>query len=120
MGYSSSVVTGSYVAMTGSPYSPKAAGTLRKLKLYAAGDAVTSLIEDIMVRVRSASFGGVDAFVCTTGANIRTAPAFPIPVGETVCDLPVKAGVPITLETLQRTGATPVTPQYKVIGVFEG
>ena len=119
MGYSTSVATGSYVAMTGSPYSPKASGRLRKLKLFASGDAATALIEDIAVRAQSASFGGVEVHVCTVGAGIRTAPAFPVPVGETVCDVKVVAGVPITIETLQRTGDTPVTPQWKLIGVFE-
>lgn len=120
MASSQSVVTGSYVAMTGSPYNPLASGRLRKLKLLAGGDAVTSLIDGVVyVRVRSSSFGGVDAFVAIAGQNIRTAPAWPIPVGECVLDLPVKDGTKMIIEIYQDTGATPVTPRFVLIGVFE-
>lgn len=117
MGSSSSVAT-TYAGMTGSPYSPKTDGRLVQLKLMLGGDAVTSLIENVIVKV-GCPLWGVDCYVMATGGNIRTAAAFPIPIGVTNCDLKVKTGVDITCEIINDTGATPVTPQYVLHGVFE-
>lgn len=107
-------------AMTGSPYSPLKSGKLIGVRLAAAGDAVTSLIELVAVKLTSTSFGGVALWINLVGGNIRTAPAFPIPIAIQACDLEVKTGVRITLEIINQTGATPITPQYQVIGIFEG
>lgn len=121
IGVSTTATTGSFIAMTGSPYSPLKSGRLKKVKLYAGGDAVTSLIGGVVyVRLRSSAFGGVDVFVAIAGRNLETAPAVPISVGETECDVAVESGVPITAEIYQYTGATPVTPRFAVFGEFEG
>lgn len=117
LGQSSSVAT-TYAAITGSPYSPKTNGRLVQIKLMLGGDAVTSLIENVIVKL-GCPLWGVDCYCMATGGNIRTAAAFPIPIGVTNCDLPVKTGVDITVELINDTGATPVTPQYVVMGVFE-
>jgi hypothetical protein len=117
MAYSTSVAT-TLTAMTGSPYSPLADGRLIQVKLGASGDAVTTLIENVTVKL-SCPLWGVDLYVSLEGANLRTAPAFPIPKGVQNCDLPVKTGNRITIEVMNRTGATPVTPRYQLIGVFE-
>lgn len=104
--------------MTGSPYSPLLSGRLIQVKLNVTGDAVTSLVENVSVKLSSPKWG-VDLWVTVAGANIRTAPAFPIPLGVQNCDLPVETGVNIKCEYIHRTGATPVTPRVQLIGVFE-
>lgn len=104
----------------GSPYTPLVSGRLLQVKVNVNGDAVTSLIENVTVKLTSSTFGAVPLYVVVNGANIRTAPAFPLAVGIQNCDLDVKTGVPIVIEVMHVTGATPVTPQIQVIGVFEG
>lgn len=103
----------------GSPYSPLTNATLIQVKVHVAGDAVTSLIENVTVKLESAMWA-VPLHVSLNGANIRTAPAFPIPTGIQNCDLPVRTGVPITITVLHVTAATPVTPRIQILGVFEG
>lgn len=103
----------------GSPYSPLTGGRLIQVKVHVAGDAVTSLVELVTVRLESSKWA-VPLFITVNGANIRTAPAFPIPTGIQNCDLPIQTGVDIRISVLHVTGATPVTPQIQVIGVFEG
>ncbi len=118
MGTSQSV-TKTYVAMTGSPYSPLTDGKLVTVKLLACGDAATSLIEGVQVKVECPLWG-VPLTVATVGAGLRTVPQLPIPVGVQNCDLQVRTGVQITVQIKNVTADTPVTPQYVVIGVFEG
>jgi len=117
MATSVSVAT-SYAAMTGSPFTPKASGRLRALRLMASGDAATALIEGVLAKL-SCGLWGYDVHIGLAGAGIRTAPAFPIPIEELEVDLPVNAGNPITLELINQTGDTPVTPRYNVMGCFE-
>lgn len=119
MGTSQSVAT-TLIAMDGSPYSPLKSGKLIGVRLAMAGDAATSLIENVTVLLTCPKFNGVNLWVSGSGGGIRTAPAVPIPVAIQACDLDVETGVPITLSVVNRTGATPVTPQYQVIGIFEG
>lgn len=104
----------------GSPYTPLVSGRLLQVKVHVTGDAVTSLIENVTVKLTSAKFGAVPLIVSVNGANIRTASAFPLRTGIQNCDLDVQTGVPIVIEIQHVTGATPVTPQIQVIGVFEG
>lgn len=104
----------------GSPYTPLVSGRLLQVKVNVTGDAVTSLIENVTVKITSASFGTLPVYVAVAGANIRTASAFPLAIGIQNCDLDVRTGVPIVIEIMHVTGATPVTPRIQVIGVFEG
>ncbi|GAI26251.1 unnamed protein product, partial [marine sediment metagenome] len=90
-----------------------------QVKLGASGDAVTTLIENVTVRLTSPKWG-VPLYVTCEGNNLRTATVPPIPKGIQNCDLPVETGSKITIEVMNRTGATPVTPRYQLIGVFEG
>lgn len=105
--------------MTGSPYSPLTNGRLIQLKLYMAGSDAASLIENVLVKVTS-SLWGVPVYVATSAAGLRTAPAFPIPVGITNCDMPVQTGVQIKAEFRNVTADTPVTVEGILIGVFRG
>ena len=118
MAYSESVAT-TLTAMTGSPYTPPISGRLVQVKLGASGDAVTTLIENVTVVLTSPKWG-VPLTVTCEGGGLRTATSPPIPKGVQNCDLPVAVGSKIAIEVMNRTGATPVTPRYQLIGVFEG
>ena len=117
LGTSVSVTTAD-VEITGSPYSPLASGRLIQVKLIAVGDAATALIEGVTATLSSPQWG-VPVTVSVAGAGLRTAPAFPIPVGVQNCDMPVETGVNLKIVLRNVTGDTPVTPTYQVIGVFE-
>lgn len=104
----------------GSPYSPLVDGRLIQVKLNLSGDAVTTLIENVTVRLKSSSFGTLPVYITGSGNNLRTAPTTHIPITVQNCDLKVATGVPITIEIMHVTAATPVTPRIQVIGVFEG
>ena len=102
----------------GSPYSPLVDGRLIQVKVHVGGDAVTSLVELVTVKLESTKWA-IPVHITVNGANIRTAPAFPIPTGIQNVDLPVSTSSPVVISVLHVTGATPVTPQIQVIGVFE-
>jgi len=116
--YSESAAT-TLTEMTGSPYTPPLNGRLVQVKLGASGDAVTTLIENVTVVLTNPKWG-VPLTVTLEGAGLMTAPRFPIPKGVQNCDLPVSIGSKIKIELMNRTGATPITPRYQLIGVFEG
>lgn len=105
--------------MTGSPYSPKKSGRLLQVRLVVGGDAVTTLIHMVVAELTNPEWG-VPVYVSTAGADLMTAPAHPIPQGVVDVDLPVTIGSQITLKIKNETGATPITPRYSIIGVFEG
>lgn len=108
-----------YVAMTGSPYSPLKNGKLIHLTLGAAGDAVTSLIEKVVVQL-TCPLWGVPLTIQLNGGGLRTAPVIPIPNAELDCDVPVATGNLIVIQIKNETAATPITPRYSLIGVFSG
>ena len=118
MAYSVSVLA-TFHEMTGSPYTPPINGRLVQVKLGASGDAVTTLIENVTVVLTNPKWG-VPLTVTLEGGNLRTTPTHIIPKGVQNCDLPVAIGSKIKCELMNRTGATPVTPRYQLIGVFEG
>ncbi|GAG99104.1 unnamed protein product [marine sediment metagenome] len=117
LGTSVSVTTAD-VEITGSPYSPLASGRLIQVKLIAVADAATGLIEGVTATLSSPQWG-VPVTVSVAGGGIRTAPAFPIPIGVQNCDVPIETGVNLKIVLRNVTGDTPVTPTYQVIGVFE-
>ena len=102
----------------GSPYKPLLSGRLIQVKLGVAGDAATSLIENVTVKLECAGLWAVPLYVAVNGGGLRTAPAKDIPVAIQNCDLPVVNGKDITVQVMHVTGATPVTPRIQVIGVF--
>ena len=105
-----------YTAMTGSPYSPLKNGKLTAVRVTMAGQAVTSLMEELSVRLTCPDWG-VPVIVKIGGGALRTAPAVPIPTAEVDVDLPVSQASKITLE--YKFNVTAVTPQVSVCGVFE-
>ena len=113
-----SIVTGTtWTAVTGSPYMPQADARLRKIILALSGDAATSLIERFDLRLKCKTFGGVDEVISVDGGGIHTATRMPVNI-ELDVDLPVKAGVPITIEA--KNNITSVTPNIGIIGMFVG
>jgi len=116
------VGTASFVAADGtpgSPYTPLVNGKLVQVRVGVSGDAVTSLIENVTVKLTCAGLWNVPLYVTVNAAGIRTAPAFPIPMGIQNCDMPIQNLKQIVIEVVQVTGATPVTPRIQVVGVFK-
>ncbi len=101
-------------------FSPVINGQLRKVILMWAGEAVTSLIENVRVELTSTLWNPNTSHFGLVGANIRTAPAFPIPAFEFPFEQPVRTDHPITGQIIYDNTVTPVTCNLKVYGVFSG
>lgn len=112
-----------YEAMAGtfqtSPYTPDADGRLKGLRVLVGGEAATSLVEGIQIRLTCTTFTPNTIHLAAMGNGLRTVPATPegAPVDYEV-DQPVKSGVPITVEARHNV-ATAVTAQAFVMGMFE-
>ena len=109
-------VSETYAAATGSPYTPLKSGRLIKMRLAVFGTAATSLIEGLTIKLTNPMWG-VPITFNVAGAGVRTAPAHPIPVFEfNDVNAPVQIGSPITIEYKYTT--TPVTPIFSLVGIF--
>lgn len=112
-----------YEALAGtfqtSPYTPDEDARLRGIRVLVGGEAATSLVEGMQVRLTCTTFKPNTIHVTAMGNGLRTAPATPqgVPVDYEV-DQPVKSGVPITLEARHNV-ATAVTAQAFIMGLFE-
>lgn len=105
-------------AFQASPYVPDEDGRLRGLRLQMGGEAATSLIEGVQIRLTCTTFKPNTIHVTGMAAGLRTALTPPVPAVDFDVDQPVKAGVPITLEGRHNV-ATAVTAQVFVMGCFE-
>ncbi len=101
-------------------FSPVLSGKLLKVIVMWAGEAVSSLIENVRVELSSTLWDPNKMEFGLVGANIRTAPAFPISPFEYVVDQPVRTDHPITGQIIYDNTVTPVTCNLKVYGVFSG
>lgn len=103
-----------------SPYQPDADGRLRGVRVMLGGEAATSLVEGVQIRLSCAAWTPNEMHVGAMGNGLRTVPATPqgTPV-DFECDQPVKAGVPIKIEGRHNV-ATAVTAQAFVFGLIEG
>lgn len=113
-----------YEALAGtfqtSPYTPDADGRLKGLRLMIGGEAATSLVEGIQMRLTCTTFTPNTLHVAGMGNGLRTVPTSGqqgSPVDYEV-DQPVKSGVPITIEGRHNV-ATAVTCQAFLMGLFE-
>ena len=107
----------SYAAVSsGSPYSPIVDGRLIGVMIVFAGDAATSLMEALSVKLQYPTWGR-DMILGGGGGGIRTAPAFPVSNAMYECDLPVEANKNITMQALWNV--TAVTPHVLLMGLFE-
>lgn len=109
-------VATTYEAISSGSYTPVVNARLVAIMLVMAGDAATSLLEHLSVKLQEPKWGR--DFVCAQGgAGLRTAPAFPIANAMFECDLPVTSTQKITI--LDRWNVTPTTPHVTVMGLFE-
>lgn len=116
---SSTGASTSLAALTGSPYSPKKSGRLKKIKIVVSRTANTSIAWAGEVELKCSSFGGVDCTVPFGGIGEAAADIVESGAGmyEHEVDLKVETGVQITASYLYQ--ATPTTPTLYVYGLFE-
>lgn len=95
-------------------------GRLLKVIVMWSGEAVTSLMEQVRVELTCNIWSPNTIEMGLVGANIRTAPAFPIPPAEYVVDQPVRTNQEIQGQYAYDNAATPVTSDLLVFGVFSG
>ncbi len=95
-------------------------GRILKVILLWSGEAVSSLAEYVRVELTSNIWNPNTHKFGMVMANIRTAPAFPVPPFEFVMDQPVKTTQSIQGQFAFDNAATPVTSDLHVWGVFSG
>ncbi len=105
-------------ALQTSPYTPDIDGRLVGIRVIPGGEAATSLIRGVQIRLTSTTFvpNTIHAFVESNG--LQTVPYVPAKELDYQCDQPVKAGVPITVEG-RNDVATGVTVAVFIMGLFE-
>jgi hypothetical protein len=108
--------TGSTAAV--GTYAPRVKGRLVKIILLWAGEAATSLIENLRVELECTLWTPNRLRVGMVGGGIRTAPAVPLGAWEWPCDQPVMTDSPITGQYIHATAATPISSNLRVFGVF--
>ncbi len=99
-------------------YTPKYNGRLVAVKLLWAGEAVTSLMENVRVEMNCSIWMPNIARFGLVGANIRTAPAVPVRPEEWDVDLPAITNQGITAQYIYADAATPITCNLRVFGQF--
>ena len=104
---------------TAGSFAPPLDGRLKKVTLLWAGEAATSLIENLRVELECTLWKPNRQHFGLTGAGIRTAPAFPVTSMEWLTDQPVKTDQPIIGQIVHATAATPITSNLRVFGTFE-
>jgi len=111
-----------YEALAGtlqaSPYVPDEDARLIGLRLIIGGEAASSLVNNLILRLSCTQFKPNTIQVGGAGQGLRTAPAVPSPVYDFEVDQPVKSGVPITIEGRHATGS-PVTNNDLLFGLFQ-
>jgi len=105
-------------ALQTSPYTPDEDATLTGIRVFVAPEAATSLVENYQVRMTCTTFKPNTLHVAGCGNGLATAPAVPAPVFDYQVAQPVKAGVPITIET-RHAVATAVTANIMIMGMFQ-
>lgn len=123
-GYDAETTTFSECAKTGmtSPYSPVENARLIGLRAFANSDAATTLQEHVQFKLTCSTFTPNSIECGSQGSGLATAPAFHGGVAgqnDWVCNQPVQAGVPITIEARNITADTPVTVDCLLYGLFD-
>lgn len=101
------------------PYTPKYNGRLVAVKLLWAGEAVTSLFENVRVELTCSIWMPNIIRVGLVGPNIRTAPAVPVQPESWDVDLAVVTNQGITAQYIYADAATPITCNLRVFGQFQ-
>lgn len=103
-----------------SPYTPLKTGRIRKLRIIFTGGAATQLIDHVQFRLKSAAWP-VDCVVGADGGGVHTnGIPYTAPSEEFDVDLPITAGVPVTIEGRNVTPQTPVTVSVMLYATIEG
>jgi hypothetical protein len=103
-----------------SPWTPLANGRIKKLRIVFAGGAATQLIDHVQFRLKSAAWP-VESIVGADGGGVHTnGIPYTAPSEEWEVDLPITAGVPITIEGRNVTVQTPVTVMVLLYATIEG
>jgi hypothetical protein len=105
-------------ALQASPYMPDENARLKGLRLIIGGEAATSLVNNVQIKITSNSFQPNTISIAGSGNGLRTAPAVGPCVFDFEVDQPVLAGVQITFEGRHGTGS-PVTSNVLVMGLFD-
>jgi hypothetical protein len=100
-----------------SPYVPDEDATLVAVRVIVGGEAASSLVNNLMIRMSCTTWKPNTIHVGAAGGGLRTAPAFAVPTYDYEVNQPVKAGVQITLEGRHAAGS-PVTNNTLVLGMF--
>lgn len=93
-------------------------GKLLKVILLWAGEAATSLVENVRVELECTIWKPNRLRFGLVGAGIRTAPALAVPAFEWPVDQDVQTDQPIKGQYVHATAATPITSNLRVFGVF--
>lgn len=113
--------TTTYSAAAGtiaSPFTPDFNGKLLALRTISNRDAATTLANHIEWRLTCTLFT-TEVNVGSQNSGLQTAPALQAPPMDWPVDLPIKAGVGITIEARNITADTPVTVREILYGLFE-
>lgn len=103
---------------TGQGYAPLLPGRLMQVVLMWAGEAVTSLAEFARVELKCTLWRPNLLKFGLVMANIRTAPAVPVPRGEFGMDQEANPTQPIAGQYIYADAATPITCNLRVFGQF--
>jgi hypothetical protein len=111
-----------YEALAGtfqtSPYTPDEDATLVGMRIIPGGEAATSLVEGVQLRLTCTTFKPNTLHVACVGNGLATAPAMKASALDYEVNQPVKAGVPITIEG-RHAVATAVTANLLLMGCFQ-
>lgn len=101
-------------------FTPDYDGALLEVRLQWSGEAVTSLAENVRVELKCNIWNPNLQEFGMVMANIRTAPAFPIPDASFMVNQPIKTTQAISGQYAFDNAATPVTSHLVVFGQFSG
>jgi len=101
-----------------SPYTPDFSGRLIGVRTQVSGEAATSLVEHVQIRMTCNTFKPNAIEFYGQGAGLQTVPAFPQNPNDFAVEQAVQAGVPITVEA-RNDVATAVTNSTFIYGLFE-
>lgn len=105
-------------ALQASPYTPPEDARLVGLRIIVNRTAATTLLDGLQVKITCTTFKPNSIEVFTNGSGLQTVPAVPVAPIDYNVDQPVKAGVPITVESRNCNGSA-VTVDCFLIGSFE-
>ncbi len=103
-------------------YTPARNGTLLKVIVSIGYTWASSLIEDIRIELSNTNWTPNKMMFFVSGEGLHTAPALsgPRSIQEFVVDQPVTEASKISGQLIHVGGASPVTSNVRVLGVFSG